>query len=246
MRNIVLLANQFFKLAQQVATVTPTATNVIPPKPQKNYKDRFNGLEGVDRETAIQQEAAKKGYTIVPKKRTPLDEQSVLQAIYSIVNKKYPDLPEENKKEFTITIATQIKLETGYKSCYNFNVGNYHALPFKTNIYWKGQVYLGDDPQLDRTTKTTYVNKDWFWRAYSSLEDGIGDWYALLDKRYHDALEKAMQGDVESYGRILGQKGYYTADVNHYTNSLKKIKNTITNNNLNTIIFKQYLVTQNP
>ncbi len=202
------ITNLFFKFAQALQAVE---------------KDRFQGAAGEERQQLIQAEAAKKGFSIVPKQRTPLNESAVITSIYNIINNEFPNLSEEEKKEFALTLATQVRLETGLKSSWNWNVGNIHATSAGQNKFWKGKVSVWDDPQIDKSGKQ-YVNKDWFWRAYDTLEDGIGDWFGLLKKRFPEAINEAIKGDAYAFGKALGQKGYYTADKERYSKSLVKLK----------------------
>ena len=185
-------------------------------KPKKNYRDRFNGLEGEAREKAILEAATKKGYRIVPKQKTGLNEQDVLRGLNQIVIQKHPGISPEEKKNLLVALTSQIKAETGFAGCFNYNVGNYHAVGSK-NTYWDGSVFIMDDPQRDLKTGERYINKDWFWRSYSSLAQGLGDWYSFLFSKHKGAIDQAIAGNIQGYSQALGEKRYYTENIKTYT-----------------------------
>lgn len=196
-----------------------------PTPKQTEKRDRFHGAEGEERKQLIQQEATSKGYTLVPTKITPLNSNEVKNCLTNLIRKRFPKIEQELVEEFAYVLMAQIKLETGMKSAHNWNVGNIHALPHQQNEYWKGHVSAWDDPQFDKSGNK-YVNVDWFWRAYLSLEDGLGDYYLFLEKRFPQAVEYAKQGDAYNFGMSLGKGGYYTANKNVYSNGLVKIKDS--------------------
>lgn len=189
-------------------------------------KDRFSGSTEEERQSLLNAEAEKKGFKIVPKKRTQLDETSVVQAVLKVLEKEYPDMDTELRKDFALTIAPQIKLETGFKSCYNYNVGNVHATTGQRSPYWKGLVFVSDDPQIAKDG-SAYIQKDWFWRAFETLEDGVGDWFSLLKRKFSSAIEYAKAGDAYNFALELGKLGYYTANKQTYAKGVKRISDSM-------------------
>lgn len=152
--NIINLCNHFFKYAEDV-----------------EKKDRFGGAAGEERQQLLENEAKSKGFSLVPKAKTPISEIDCLNVLYSLFGDKYPNLSNDEKKEFAMTMVPQIKIETGYYP-WNFNIASIHATkPSDFNQYWKGKVYAGDDPQYDKSGKK-YINVDWLWRAYDNLKHG--------------------------------------------------------------------------
>ena len=185
-------------------------------------KDRFNGAQGEEREKLIKEEAAKKGFTIIPNKITPLNINDVKNGLINIISNRFKDLPDDMIHAFANVLLAQIKLETGLKSSHCWNVGNIHATSNSKNEFWKGLVAVWDDPQVDKSGQK-YINVDWFWRAYSSLEEGLGDYYLFLEKKFPAAIEYAKQGDAYNFGMALGKAGYYTANKQTYSKGLAKI-----------------------
>jgi len=220
--NLFTLIKKFCKLSQQ-PNLTQLPSSLPSNKPNVEYRDRFNGAEGENRKQLIQQEAIKNGYTLVENKITPLNPSDIKINLSKIIANKYPEMTQEMIDEFVFVLMAQIKLETGMKSSHNWNVGNIHATKGGKNQYWKGLVSAWNDPQVGKDGKQ-YVNVDWFWRAYSSLEEGLGDYYSFLEKRFPAAVEYAKQGDAYNFGLALGKSGYYTANKNVYSKGLAKIK----------------------
>jgi flagellum-specific peptidoglycan hydrolase FlgJ len=136
------------------------------------------------------------------------------------MQERYPDLEKEYQENLAIALAAQCKLETGFVSCYNFNTGNYHAVG-SANKNWKGKVFAMSDPQ--GYGANTYVNLDKFFRAYDNVYDGLSDQFSLLERKMSKAVEAAKIGDAYNFGMELGRAGYYTANKDRYSTSVKKI-----------------------
>lgn len=215
--------NKFAKIVNLMSNKPPQYTSTI--KDDVEYRDRFHGAVGEERQKLLEAEVKSKGYTLVPDKITPVSESQVIQAVRNIVDKKYPQMDDDAKQELVFTIVPQIRLETGFKP-HNFNMGNAHARG-TPNEFWKGLVSAWKDPQDFDGKKV--INLDWLWRSYSTLEEGIGDWFRLFEKNFPTALAKAVAGDIEGFSRELKAKGYYTANVETYTKGLKRIKEKMRN-----------------
>ena len=185
------------------------------------YRDRFHGAQGEERQRLIQEEAAKKGFTLVPDRITPVSEQSVIDTVKKLVDKRFPQMDDGDRQEFVFTIVPQIRLETGYHP-HNFNLGNAHAYSG-----WRGKVSNWNDPQIENGKKI--INIDWFWRSFDTLDEGAADWFHMLEKNFPAAFAKAANGDVEGFSQELKRHGYYTADVKTYTKGLKSIKEKMKN-----------------
>lgn len=223
--------NLFYKYATVVDLSGATKPAKAPQytttmKDNVEYRDRFHGATGEERQKLIEEEAKKKGFTLVPDKITPMNEGEVISIVRSIVDRDFPELDDDTKQEFVFTIVPQIRLETGFKA-HNWNVGNLHAYPGGQNQYWTGDVAYWDDPQGSGSNK--YVNKSWAWRAYKDLKSGIGDWFNLLKKRFPEAINYAKQGNVEGFVKSLKNRGYFTADLATYTKGIKQIKEKMRN-----------------
>lgn len=229
--------NWFTKQAQTVPAAPVLATTQTQPKKKPletnvEYRDRFNGAQGDERKALIQQEAVKKGFTLVENKITPLNPTDVQNSLTKIIQNRFAEITPDMVSEFVFVLMAQIKLETGMKSAHNWNVGNIHAIKGGQNQFWKGLVSAWNDPQFDKSGKK-YINVDWFWRAYATLDEGLGDYYLFLEKRFPQAVEYAKQGDAYNFGLALGKSGYYTANKQVYSKGLEKLKQQFKNKHNN-------------
>lgn len=236
MKKLFTSINYFYKLAQALAPTetsgsisgqpSPTQPNQlfaqpIEKKPGLVYRDRFKGATGQEREELIKAEARKKGFILVPHKMTPLDKTQVLLSLKNIIKKEMSTLNDLQIETIAKIMTSQIYTETGGKSCHNYNVGNYHSLSNNKNKYWDGKSAIWNDPQIDKGGNK-YINMDTFWRAYDNLENGIGDYFLLIKKRFPKALEFATNGDLVGFATDLGTKGYYSKHViNDYIKNMK-------------------------
>ncbi|MFZ4768672.1 MAG: hypothetical protein ACOYLO_00730 [Ferruginibacter sp.] len=208
--------------------VVPTTTQQNFAMPQSNkpnvvYRDRYKGATGEERENLIRAEAEKKGFTLVEHKRTPIDYASVNNALKNVIKTEYPDLDQQIIDMMAEVVSGQVGIETGFKSCHNLNTGNFHALPNDKNKYWDGKVSVWHDPQIDKQGNP-YTNLDTFWRAYDKLENGLGDQFLLIKKRFPKAIEYAKAGDIEGFATELGTRGYYSRyKINDYIKGMKSI-----------------------
>ena len=216
---VVKAIDVFYKRAQE-AVQAILAQNK---KPKAAIKDRFHGATGEELQSLLQAEATKLGYAaIVPKQNTPLNEAQLVQGLYKIISGKHPEMANDIKRTLAITLASHIRLETGLKHCYNYNVGNWHATK-----KWKGKVFVMNDPQKTPTGES-YVNLHWFWKAFDSFEEGLRIWYGFIENTYPQAFQAATSGDAYNYGQLL--KGYYTENKEKYSLRLKNVRNEIERN----------------
>ncbi len=242
--NFEQLISDFYKLAQMVQpsfqqdylssknkagqeqSLAPKTQPATPPaKPLAGeVRDRFKGTEGAERQQLMQQEAAAKGFTLVPNKITPLNEADVKKALRIIVDEKFQNVEPAQKEMLVMMFFAQIKLETGMKSSHNFNVGNVHATKGGRSKYWTGAVSAWDDPQIIKGKQV--INKDFFWRAFDSLEAGVGDYVSLLERRFPQAVDAAKRGDVRGFVESLKKSGYFTADLERYYKAVVSIVNS--------------------
>lgn len=59
------------------------------------------------------------------------------------------------------------------------------------------------------------------FRVHDSLGEGALDYWKLMGTQYRTALDACDAGDAEKAGRILGELGYYTSDVDSYASAMK-------------------------
>lgn len=189
----------------------------------KEYHDRFQGAQGEELQKLINEEAKSKGFMLVPEQKTPLNETMVILGFINAISKMFPDLDKNVVKEFALIIAAQAKLETGLRSCHNWNTGNIHATKGGQNNFWKGKVSAWDDPQM-RPDGSYFTHKWRLWRAYDNVEEGLGDHLLFLIKRFPKAVEFAKAGDAVGFTKALRESGYFTAPLSQYTKGMVGIR----------------------
>lgn len=61
------------------------------------------------------------------------------------------------------------------------------------------------------------------FRAYRSLVEGADDYIATMRTRYPNALAAAARGDVDGFSAALKQRGYFTAHLDDYAQSMRAL-----------------------
>lgn len=135
-------------------------------------------------------------------------------------------------------------LETGWgKSCRCYNIGNAKAKPGGPHNW----TYFPCGEELPAATAKAEAQRDkrvvirreyvlsgramvsvkvfpehpWCcFRAFETLEEGLADHLELLHRRFPEALDAAQRGSSVEFSRELKRRGYYTASVERYTNTL--------------------------
>jgi len=59
------------------------------------------------------------------------------------------------------------------------------------------------------------------FRVHDTLLEGAIDYWKLMGSQYRAALDACDGGNAEQAGRILGELGYYTSDVESYSSAMK-------------------------
>ncbi len=144
-------------------------------------------------------------------------------------------------------LYAQYMIETGGQSCFNFNLGNvkhvagdgrdYHML----NGVWEGEsparaaqlIASGQaiaDASANHATavgagrrSVIFVPPDpatWF-RAFGSLDEGMGEHLQLLAKRFAKAWPAVLAGDVVAFAHALHDQRYFTADPDVYARGMR-------------------------
>jgi hypothetical protein len=157
----------------------------------------------------------------VPAKRTEISRDQLISSLESIWPTVFKEYQMTN--EALDIIVAHIRLETGNtKSMFNYNLGNVKATPeWSQNHKWTS--YSGGETLNGKTYKFTAKHPMMFFRAFDTLEEGMSYYLKTLGGRYKDALEAAIQGDVEGYSNKLYDKGYYTANPKNYTSGIKRL-----------------------
>jgi len=174
-------------------------------------------------------------------KITPITREELIPCLWQAWL-KYFDAPP--KKESIWVLVAQIILETGGKSCHNFNLGNVKSREgdghdycfFACNEILNTTTALKlqtASPTTAKVTKTLENNRCiiWFYpehpacrfRAFGSLVEGAADHLILLVKRFQKAWPSVLAGDPAAYAHALKLQGYYTADESQYARSVTSI-----------------------
>ena len=61
------------------------------------------------------------------------------------------------------------------------------------------------------------------FRAYRTIDDGARDYVALLERRYPEALEAAVEGGPRAYAQALAKGRYYTDSPARYARALERL-----------------------
>lgn len=151
--------------------------------------------------------------------------------------------------EAAVAVAyAQYAIETGAgPNCFNYNVGNvkhvkgdgfdYHML----NGVWEGttpdraaqliasgRVIADPSPNHAKAVgegrvSVLYVPPDpatWF-RAFSSLDEGMGAHLAILMKRFSRSWTVLLSGDYVLFAKTLHAQGYFTANPDAYARGMR-------------------------
>ena len=132
--------------------------------------------------------------------RTPLNAQDVASTIAAV----WPSVIGGTPTQDAITmLTTQVNVETGWTSAWNFNVGNIAG--------------TGGDYVMLHSSDGTYRP----YRAFGSLQDGVTAYLGLLKTRYSDALASASAGDLDGFAANLKARGYYQEPESQYVAAMQ-------------------------
>jgi len=155
-------------------------------------------------------------------KLTILNKEELLHSVakgYKILTGNIPS------KNTICVLLAQIQLETGMKSCHNFNLGNikstnsdnYDYSFFRCNEIINGKVVWFDPPHPACR-----------FRAFSTLDEGTLAHLTFLKNRYKKGsgvFEAIEAGDPSAFSHALKMNRYYTADEALYTRGVVNIFN---------------------
>lgn len=182
----------------------------------------------------------------LPAKKTPLS----IPAVWNELLLLWETLGVEPKRVAIELKLAHIKLETGLKSCWNFNVGNTKSTA-NDGKCWQffgcgeevpvsklaGVVALGSALVTERgryqRNGVEYVSlaikapHPWTrFQAFETLRDGVAGQLGYL-RRHADVLAALQTGDPEAYNDALVHAGYYTAGKGVYLTALKTNLNDV-------------------
>ncbi len=144
-------------------------------------------------------------------------------------------------------LYAQYMIETGGKSCFGWNLGNVkHVAGDGHDFHMLSGVWEGVAPDVaERLITTGQAVADasanhaaavgpsrvsvvfqpphpatWF-RAFDSLDEGMGEHLQLLAKRFAKAWPAVLEGSVDGFARALHDQHYFTADPGAYAAGMR-------------------------
>lgn len=178
--------------------------------------------------------ANKNGWELVPKKTSSANTNEIKSEIKSILRELFNIT--ENLDMVADILMGQLYMETGFRSIHNNNVGNIKAHG-TLNQFWRGKVFPLLVHEYNKNKEKYYVYS--LFRHYDSLKEGIGDWAALLKRRFPKAVDEAAKGNAEGFVQELKNRNYFTASVDSYLAGVqswrKKQKSNISTTPVSTV-----------
>lgn len=176
----------------------------------------------------------------IPNKLTPVTKEGLIQSMWHAWMHYFGSVP---KKESIWVVVAQTWLETGLKSCHNYNLGNAKSREgdgFDYQYFACNEIFSTKQAETmvkasSGTAKITTRRDNgtaivWLYpkhpgcrfRAFESLLEGATDHLALVSNRFGKAWPHVISGDVEAYAKALKAQGYFTADLATYTKGIKR------------------------
>jgi hypothetical protein len=151
----------------------------------------------------------------VPRQKTVISDQELTQAMVAAWKNQLKTVPTGQQ---IALLKAQVSLETGHgKACWNYNVGN-------ITTSGKGNYDYFDTSQTnEQVSPGSWKKMNLKYRAYPSLQAGVEDYLAYLQRKQPSAFEHILHPDPVQFSKALKKGGYYTADEDKYTASLNKI-----------------------
>lgn len=145
-------------------------------------------------------------------------------------------------------LFAQYMIETGGAACWNYNIGNVKHVKGDGYDYqmlngvWEGvspatadQLIAGGqakaDPSADHQKAVGVSRRSvifmpphpatWF-RAFSTLDEGMAEHLGLLKKRFTKAWPFVLSGDFVAFAHALHDQHYFTADPTSYANGMRR------------------------
>jgi hypothetical protein len=187
---------------------------------------------------------------VIPVKRTAVTMPDYVRAVVRGWPRVGGGIPEE--KSIAVLWA-QYMIETGGRSCWNFNMGNVKHVKGDGHDYqmlagvWEGvtqaaaqQLIAGGQATLDSNAdhiKAVGPNRvsvvfqpphpaTWF-RAFKTLDDGMAEHLQFLAKRFSKAWPAVLEGDYLGFANLLKAMGYFTASAQAYAAGMKAPYNAL-------------------
>lgn len=187
----------------------------------------------------------------LPARRTPASAQEVYSALGRVWRARFGEEPK--KESLCVLLSQWALETGRGKSMWNYNLGNIKGKPgggdgrcwtfFACNeilpvahanaaVAKAGLRETGTgEKDVAITSTKNGMAVVWFYpnhvaccfRAYRTLDEGAGDYLALLHRRFASAWPAVLAGDPEQFAKLLKAARYYTADENEYARGLRSI-----------------------
>ena len=147
------------------------------------------------------------------------------RAVYSSL--RAAGMPELTARMMT---AHASKAQRGWKTPNPGKLWNFNCFGIKANPEWQRTkpYYVADTMEFNATTG--YYPTTSAWRSYGSIRESVDDYLSLLHaSKYRPALTYARQvthllhSNFLQWARLLKQGGYFTADADHWGDSVFNI-----------------------
>jgi hypothetical protein len=163
--------------------------------------------------------------------RPPIDTKlTIPQAVYALKEGYKSIFGKEPTDNIIKGLFAQTMLETGrYQLTKNNNWGNIKTSKERIDDGYLFTMFAtGENLTKNGVTKYEWFEpphmQTWF-RHYDTPEEGAADYIRFLSqrKRYAKAWEILQTGNIDAFSRELSARGYYTANVDKYTNTMVKL-----------------------
>ena len=152
----------------------------------------------------------------VAARRTALEPEEVRQALTAAWLERFGVSPLSDSVS---VLLAQIAQETGFRACWNFNLGNVKARPSAIGpdyceLAGVWEIQNGERIELKMGEPGTQ------FRAFRTLNEGAAAYLEVLAHRFADAWPAVVAGDPIAFAVALKRAHYYTAPLDDYTRGL--------------------------
>ncbi len=144
--------------------------------------------------------------------RTPLVPPQLRDAI----GRAWPDAPTNA----IAVLMAQIGLETGWKSCVCWNLGNVKASPDASATWCTFSTW---EMVGGKRVEFPAGSPGAAFRAFATLDEGVTFYLDILRHRFVHAWPAVLSGNPREFARLLREQGYYTAPFEDYATGLERI-----------------------
>ena len=146
-----------------------------------------------------------------------------LLSLEEAVQRELPSLKESAQHLLFAHAAMECGWGTAKAYRHGYNFGNITAGPA-----WQGAKWLDVGGDLEYRDDGTIKTIDQWWRAYSTLDDAVADYWDFLGPsqnrgRYVKARNALVNGDAISFAIELSKAGYYTLPAQEYARRLGQV-----------------------